>query len=202
MYKGTLVDDTILWNGEFAVELFQAGQITLPLLPAQMTLREVKVDGVPSAIFVEDGRFATRVSGLGKHELEVEFQTPVNRGQGPPTAMLSIPRVPVTRFELSLPGKVELSVQPVTSTSHSVEKDRTLCKVSVPMNRTGYLSLGSGRAPIPSGKNYAPNATLYHTIYAERRCTDRRRNCRLRNSTWRDQRDRVELTRRHPDQYD
>jgi len=166
VYRGKQVDDAIVWNGELTVELFQDAPVTLPLLPAHTTLREVKVDGVPTAIFVEDGRFATRVSGKGKHKLSVELQVPVQTGQGPATATLSIPRVPVTRFELSFPGKIDLDVQPATSTTHRFEKGRTIFNVNVPMTEQVTFRWAQG-VPDAAAEEFHANAALYHTVHAE-----------------------------------
>jgi len=165
-YRGKKVDDAIVWNGELTVELFQDAPITLPLLPAHATLREVKVDGVETAIFVEDGHFATRISGVGKHKLEIELQIPIRTGEGPPSATLNIPRVPVTRFELSLPGKIDLSVHPATSTTRRFEKGLTICSINVPMTEQVTFRWSEG-VPHSDQEELRANATLYHTIHAE-----------------------------------
>jgi len=165
-YRGKQVDDAIIWNGELTVELFQDAPVTLPLLPAHATLREVKVDGVATAILVEDGRFATRISGAGIHKLEIELQIPIRTGEGPPLATLNIPRVPVTRFELSLPGKIDLDVHPATSTTQRFENGQTICSINVPMTEQVNFRWSEG-VPDSDQAELRANAALYHTIYAE-----------------------------------
>ena len=49
------------------------------------------------------------------------FEVPVVRGDGPPQATCPIPEIPVSRFDLTLDGKKEVSVYPSANVT-TVEK--------------------------------------------------------------------------------
>jgi len=165
-YSGQLVGDAIVWTGKLAVELFTDETATLPLLPRSITLSDVRVDGEESTIFVEGDRFATLVKGQGLHEVVVVFQTPVKRGEGQPTVDFRIPQIPVSRFELTLPGKKELDVKPLANVSAEIGKETTVAVVHVPM--TDRVSFSWSEAvPEEIKAELRANASTYHLIHAE-----------------------------------
>ena len=165
-YSGKLVDDTVVWTGKLAVELFGDETVTLGLLPSTVTLSDLRIDGKEATILVEGKQFATLIRGRGMHSVEVVFQTPVQRADGPPHVDLEIPRIPVSRFELRLPGKKELTVTPASSVTSKTENGATLAVVHVPM--TGRVSLTWSEAvPEAVKAEVRSNAATYHTVYAE-----------------------------------
>ena len=111
VYSGQLTGDAVTWRGEISVEVFSDDSITLDLRPRTTTLREITVDGKKAPIMVHGNSFATLIKGRGQHSVIVSFQAAVVRGNGPPKVNLTIPQVPVSRFELTLPGKKEIPVE-------------------------------------------------------------------------------------------
>ncbi len=67
LYSGKLVGDAIQWSGELSVELVGDETVTLELLPKNVTLSDIRVDGKKAAILVSGGSFATLVKGRGSH---------------------------------------------------------------------------------------------------------------------------------------
>jgi len=165
-YSGKLVGDAIVWTGRLAVELFSNETATLPLFPKSITLNDVTVDGKASTILVENGRFATLVKGQGIHEVVVVFQTPVMRPDGPPRVDLRIPEIPVSRFELTLPGKKELEVNPASNVTSTQGEDGTVSVVHVPM--TDRVTFAWSEAvPEEIRTELRSNAATFHTVHAE-----------------------------------
>jgi hypothetical protein len=165
-YAGALAGEAIVWTGRLAVELFSEETVTLPLFPRAITLSDVRVDGEAGTILVEDDRFATLVRGQGMHEVVVVFQTPVARSSGPPRVDFRIPGIPVSRFELTLPGKKELAVTPASNVTSTIGKESTTSVVHVPMTDRVAFSW-SEAVPEDIRAELRSNAAIYHTVYAE-----------------------------------
>ncbi len=165
-YSGELRGDAIAWTARFGVEVVGQGTATLPLLPSDVVLVELDVDGEPAPIEVQDGRFTTRVRGSGDHDVRVVFEVPVTRGDGPPEVSLRIPAVPVSRFELSLPGEMEIAVEPGSGVRSTTSRGRTVASVNVPMTEQVALSWSASIPEVTTAELRA-NAALYHAVHAE-----------------------------------
>lgn len=164
-YQGALDEDAIAWTATFDAELFQ-GDATLPLIPKATTLSSLKVDGRPGTVLTEGERFATVVRGRGRHEIVIAFETPVLTGEGPPRAELSIPQIPISRFELRLPGRKELAVTPAASVRTRFDRTGTHAVIHAPM--TGRLQMTWSEAvPEEAEEEVRANASIYHAAYAE-----------------------------------
>lgn len=165
-YTGTLEDDALTFEGSLDVEVFRDAAATLDLVPRSVTLRDVKVDGKPASIFVRGDRFATLVRGRGPHTVKVVFQVPVARGQGLPGVTVDIPAVPVSRFDLVLPGRKELVAEPVSSVKSRFEGGQTRATVFAPMSsRVAFR--WTEAVPEAVRTETRANASLYHAAWAE-----------------------------------
>jgi hypothetical protein len=112
-YRGVLLRGAVRFDAEIALELFDGETTLLPLLPSDVILSALLIDGKPSAIAVHDDAFAARVRGRGAHRLQITFELPVVREDGPPHVDLRIPEVPVSELEISLPGDKEVALDPI-----------------------------------------------------------------------------------------
>ncbi|MCP3957159.1 MAG: hypothetical protein GY719_04845 [bacterium] len=165
-YTGSLKGDAVTWSGELAVELLGEETATLPLLPSTVTLRDLKVDGKDAIILLENGSFATLVRGRGRHTVTAGFETPVVRRDGPPRIELAVPRVPVSRFELTLPGKKEVTVSPASNVTASRRGASTVATAHVPL--TSKVSMSWAEAvPEEIRTETRANASVYHAVHAE-----------------------------------
>ena len=165
-YVGSLEGDGVTWRASFEVELFSDAPVTVALMPASVTLNDMTVDGVAATVLEQDGRFATRISGAGRHEVQVAFQVPVVSGNGPPRAHVPIPRVPVSRFELSLPGEKTVTLDGGVGVTSRIEDGRTIASAHAPMRDVVVFSW-SDAVPVDLRPPYRANASLYHAIHAE-----------------------------------
>lgn len=166
LYSGKLSGDSVVWRGEFRVELFSDETVKLQLLPRGVTLTNLQVDGKEASILVDGKHFATLVKGRGVHRVVASFQTPVIQSDGPPRVELDLPKVPVSRFELTLPGRKELSAQPGGSATTQTRAGGTIATVHVPL--TGHVTLSwSESVPDVVRRELRANASLYHIVSAE-----------------------------------
>lgn len=164
-YEGELRGEAVRWTARYGVEV-DGSSATLALLPTDVALVDLSVDGKEAPIAVEGQRFVARVRGPGRHDLVATFEVPVQRGDGPPKVALSIPRVPVSRFSLRLPGDKEVSVEPASSVDRKVSKNVTTATVHVPMTDAVVLSW-SEAIPEAVTAELRANADLFHTAHAE-----------------------------------
>ncbi|MCZ6709719.1 MAG: hypothetical protein O7B25_05095, partial [Gammaproteobacteria bacterium] len=165
-YSGELVNDAVVWNGQLQVEAFSGKRMILPLLPVSVTLSDVSIDGMPATVLEHDGQFATILQGRGSHTVHVRFHTPVIHSDGPLRVELSIPKVPVSRLELRLPGRKQVTVSPNANVVSEEHDDTTLATLFVPL--TEHVSLSWVDA-VPDDLRTAAraNAVLYHAVHAE-----------------------------------
>ncbi len=165
-YVGTLVGEAVAWEGELQVHAFSGKRLTIPLLPVSVTLADVRVDGESATVLEENGQFTTVLQGRGSHAVNVRFHTPVIQTDGPPRVDLFIAKVPVSQFELTLPGRKEVTVSPAANVVTDERDDTTLASVFVPL--TNHVSLRWVDA-VPEDLRTAAraNAVIYHAVYAE-----------------------------------
>jgi len=165
-YKGELNQDAVAWRAEFQVEVSGDEPVTLPLLANGVTLNDLRVDGAPATVFEAEGRFATVIRGKGPHRVSVSFLVPVDDQSGPPRVTLPTPRVPVSYFELTLPGKKAITATPGANVTVTELEETTRASVYTPMSDKVVFSWTDAipenlRAP------FRANAGIYHAVYAE-----------------------------------
>ncbi len=165
-YTGQLRNETLEWKGVFQVQLFESGRITLPILPSNVTLNNLTINGAPATVLVQDGHFATLVQGRGLHSIEAAFQVPVVTDNGPPQAQFHIPRIPVSRFDLVLPGQKDVKVTPGVDVVTTEQADGTKATAFIPMTNLVTFSWTEA-IPTDLRGQVRANADLYHTVHAE-----------------------------------
>ncbi len=167
MYRGKLRSGALRFEGTLTVELFTDDPLALDLLPRDVTLQQVTVDGVEASILTHSRHFATLVQGRGKHTIRAEFEVPLGTGDGPPNVRVQIPSVPVSSFELELPGKKEVTVVPASSVeTRAGSNGNTLAVAHVPM--TEAVTIGWTEAvPEAIRAETRSSAALYHAAHAE-----------------------------------
>ena len=165
-YTGELSGDAVTWSGELEVELFTDETVMLELLPRSVTLNDLRVDEKNAAILIENEHFATPIKGRGRHSVVIVFQSPVVRADGPPRVDVSVPAVPVSRFELTLPGRKEVSVTPATNVDNRVRGETTVATVYAPLSRNVSLSWAEA-VPEDVRAEARANVGMYHAVHAE-----------------------------------
>jgi len=165
-YRGSLIGDAFAFNAEFGVDLFGDESATIALLPAKVTLSDVKVDGKPAPVLVTDERFTTLVKGRGNHRVIASFQVPVTRDDGPPRIELAVLSTPVSRFDLVLPGKRNVEVKPAGSVSSSVRGNTTSATAFVPLTEQVEIAWTEA-VPEEARAELRANASIYHSAYVE-----------------------------------
>jgi len=165
-YEGQLGGNAVTWSGVFDVELFTDETVTLKLLPSHVTLNELEVDGESAPILVDGNAFATPIKGRGRHTVLLSFESPVVRGDGPPRVDVKVPAVPVSRFDLTLPGKKEVTVTPASNVSSRGRGESTVATVFAPMTQAVTFTWAEA-VPDEVRAEVRANASLFHAVHAE-----------------------------------
>jgi hypothetical protein len=79
---------------------------------------------------------------------------------------VSVPATPVSRFELRLPGKAELEVEPQAAAATRTDGGETVATVHVPMTEDVTFRW-SEAVPDEVRAEVRANATVYHAVHAE-----------------------------------
>jgi hypothetical protein len=165
-YHGVLQGDSVRFEAEIAVELFDAETARLPLFPKDVILSALKVDGKPSTIVVEDDAFAARVRGRGLHRLQIAFELPVGRDAGPPQVELRMPAVPVSELEITLPGDKEITLIPAAHVESVRRGNSTISHAFLPMTDAARI-LWAEAVPKDANEELLANANIFHLVHAE-----------------------------------
>ena len=165
-YQGELSDEALHWTAELEVEAFTGERITLPVMPNSVTLSEVSIDGQPTTVLDEDGSFAVRLQGRGMHRIAVAFQAPLAGADGAPQARLAIPRIPVSRFDLTLPGRKQVTVVPAAAVVTTELDEATKATAYIPMGDS-VLFTWTEAIPEELRVELRANASLYHRVHAD-----------------------------------
>jgi len=165
-YRGTLIRDAVRFDAEIALELFDDEARSVALVPSDVVLSALALDGKPIAVAIEDGSFAARVRGRGAHRLQLRFELPVVRDDGPPHVDLRIPEVPVSELELSLPGDKEVALDPVAHVDAVRRGGNTVSRAFLPL--TGQVKVSWAEAvPEAASEELLANANVFHLMHAE-----------------------------------
>lgn len=166
VYRGSVEKNAVVFNADLTLDMQQDDPVSVKLLPQSAALRDLKVDDKPALIAVEGGFFTTSVSGRGTHKVTLEFQVSFDEDAQPRNVAVNIPEIPVSKFEIALPGKKELTVEPVSHVSHREENGKTIATAYVPMTSSVSMSWIEA-VPEEVTKEVRASATIYHTAYAE-----------------------------------
>jgi len=165
-YVGELINQALVWTATYEVTSFQNKEFELPILPDNMTLTNVTIDDKKATVINRDNYFNTLLSGAGKHKVTLSFQVPIAYQSGPPKATLPILKVPMSRFQLTLPGKKELKVSPNANISLKEHKGKTIADINIPMTDQVQFSWTEA-IPEDVQVEARANASIYHSLYAE-----------------------------------
>src|SRR5262249_3579618 len=124
------------------------------------------VDGKEAAVLVEKESFATLVRGAGSHHIRATFTTPVVKQDGPPRVDVAIPQVPISRFELALPGAKEVKVTPAASVETHAGAAGTPATAQVPLTDSVRFEWPEA-VPGDTKAEARFNAGVYHAARAE-----------------------------------
>ncbi len=165
-YAGTLKGSVVAWRARVGVKLMDPEPYTLDLLSAAVALARARVDGKDAIALEHEGHLAIQLWGAGKHEVTLEFETPVVQEGGPTSTTIWLPRPPASSFRLTLDGKKEVTVSPKAGVEISRRGGRTEALIHLPPADSATFSWSAALPQVAEEKMRA-NAEVYHLVRAE-----------------------------------
>jgi hypothetical protein len=96
-------------TGTLAIEVLEEGLHALPLDLAGVGLLAAKLDGKDAAIGrAPDGRLNLLIEGVGRRQLVLDMVCPLESNAAQQVLNFRLPRAPIGRVQLSVPGDVEI----------------------------------------------------------------------------------------------
>ncbi len=108
-YQGTIVDGVALITGELIVEPLNEGLIQIPLPLSGVAIRSARLGDQPAKLWRnEQGQIVLLTAGEVRETLTVEMTAPLQTSTARQTLSLQLPSSSATRFNLTVPGNVEV----------------------------------------------------------------------------------------------
>ena len=164
-YEGKLGKNVVSWHSGLSVEMASHDPIWLPVLDNSVALATATVDGKPAVVEERDGRLTIRLLGAGRHEIGLDFETPVCRDSGPTATTLWLPRPPIATFRLTLPGKKQVSVSPPSGLEARQRKGQTTAVMHLPPTDSATFTW-SEALPEAVTEKLRASAEVYHAVQA------------------------------------
>jgi len=165
-YVGKALKHAVVWKAEFDIDMFQDKTLNLQLLPSSMTLNDLRVDKKKTVIFIENGFYTARISGKGNHQAVLSFEVPVKRDQGPPQMEMPIAKVPISKFELEIPGNKTLQVNQFANVEIT-QKNGTTTAIWYARLCDQIRCTWPEAVPTEVEQEWRASTNLYHMVQAE-----------------------------------
>ncbi|MBN2619997.1 hypothetical protein JXB22_02815, partial [candidate division WOR-3 bacterium] len=161
-YTGVMEQKSTTFKARFSVEIFDRERTAYPklrLLPKDVALRDIKIDGKPALVLVENGWYVLTTDTTGQHTIDAEFSVKSDLDSKPYALAVTIPQTAITLFKLEVPLKdisVEIPSEKHMTVAHgaghtSIEAQlATTGVLQVKLQRTVAQNRGDGPAKIYS----------------------------------------------------
>jgi hypothetical protein len=121
-YRATVEQDTTLVEAEFNIEVLKTGDdpkyAVIPLLPREVALRDVRLDGMPALVTSLKGHHAVAISESGSHTVRISFNVGTDLKHGPQSISFPVPETPITLLSMEIPIP---SIKPEISSARAIK---------------------------------------------------------------------------------
>lgn len=103
-YTGDMQDGSTRFEAAFVVHVLQRGAyVRVPILPAGTALADMRVDGEPALVIVENGYHNVVLPEPGEYAVTAEYSVKSSLDKGPHKIDLAIAQTPITLLSLTMP---------------------------------------------------------------------------------------------------
>jgi hypothetical protein len=170
VYRGRLAEGAVHFDVELAVDRTSDAPSPVALFPVAVALGNVTIDGEDAPIRVVGDHTAAIVRGRGRHVITARIEIPLAPDGGLPSALVPIPEVPVSRFELALPPHKDVRVEPAAAITRERRRGETFVVFHVPLTsevRLEWPEALPDEASIEGEPEARASAMLVHVVRAE-----------------------------------
>jgi len=106
MYTGEMKDNSTAFTAVFNVHVLKKdAYVKVPILPRQVALADMKVDGKPALVVLENGYHSIVLPKAGEYEVTASYSLKSSLDKGPHKIDLAIQQTPITLLTLEMPIK-------------------------------------------------------------------------------------------------
>jgi hypothetical protein len=162
VYSGKMGKQTTSFNGIFTIHVLKRDvYLRIPLLPQNMALEDVKIEGKAALVVSENGFHQVVLSKPGEYTITASFSIKTEMERGPHRMDLYIQQTPITLLSLDMPLKdIDVEIPQAQQLSTSLQNSRTL--VSAVITPGQYISI-QWRKKLALTEKIPPK--LYSEIY-------------------------------------
>ncbi len=105
-YNGVMAQSSTTFDVTFDLEIFKKERTNYPkiqLMPQNVALRDVKLDGSNALVMVENGWYVLTTDKIGQHKVTLSFSVQTELDKGTDVLNLTIPRTAITLFDIDIP---------------------------------------------------------------------------------------------------
>lgn len=137
VYSGRMGRQTTSFTGSFTVHVLKKdAYLRIPILPLNIALEDVKVDGKPALVVSENNFHHVILSRPGEYNVTVNFSQKAELDRGPHRMDLYIQQTPITLFSLDMPLKdVDVEIPQAQQLVSSSRDNRTLVSAVITPGR-------------------------------------------------------------------
>jgi hypothetical protein len=142
-YNGIMGESSTTFNVAFDLEIFEKDRKDYPkvqLLPQGVALRDMKLDGRPALVMIENGWYVLVTDKVGQHNVTLSFSIRTELNKGPDVLNLTIPRTAITLFNIDIPV-TDARVEIPQSKYMTVSKRGGYLSVRAVLSTTSNISL-------------------------------------------------------------
>ena len=104
-------------EGRLDLSILRSGWQEVDLLPAEVVLKQVRLDGKPVSVYLKEGRYRCLTRGVGAHKLTLAYHLPINEKSfalsTPPTRVSKLQLVTGAGMRLRATPEIPLTSRPV-----------------------------------------------------------------------------------------
>lgn len=153
-YNGVMGENSTTFDVAFDLEIFEKDRKDYPkvqLMPEAVALRDIKIDGRPALVMIENGWYVLVTDKVGQHNVTLSFSIKTELNKGPDVLNLTIPRTAITLFNIDIPV-IDARVEIPQSKYMTVSRRGRYLSVRTVLSTTSYISLKLHRTVVKEKK--------------------------------------------------
>ncbi|MCK5393487.1 MAG: hypothetical protein KAI91_04055, partial [Candidatus Omnitrophica bacterium] len=126
-YKGTVIDDIATFKAKLKISALKKNWANLILNIDNIAITSLSIDGKTPILKPVNNGLKLVLPKEGNYVLQLDFSTRVNTSPGKNFVNFQIPSSPLTKIDLTIPGKdLDIKIEPMVSKKSSVTGNNTV----------------------------------------------------------------------------
>ena len=137
-YQGKMQNNNTEFTGTFTVHVLKKdAYLKVPLLPQNIALADIKINGEQALVVSESGYLKVVLSEAGEYEITVTFSLKSSLEKGPHKVDLTIQQTPITMLQLEIPLKdIDVEIPQAQNLQTKLRGNSTIVSAVINQGRT------------------------------------------------------------------